>query len=71
MTWYRVKYAGVAYLPYLAFRLWTAPARPIDAAAEVGRERAHRLFSRPETVKWIQRGTGVAMASGAVAVATR
>ena len=130
-----VKYAGVAYLLYLAYRLWTSPARPIDAAADVGRERpfqlflgslaltmgnpktmifflavlptvvelkslsvagffeivlvillvlpvvlggyafgasrARRLFARPETVKWVQRGTGVAMASAAVAVATR
>jgi threonine/homoserine/homoserine lactone efflux protein len=130
-----VKYAGVAYLLYLAYRLWTAPAKPIDASVEVTRERpfqlllgslaltlgnpktmifflavlptvvelktlsaagffeivlvivvviplvlgsyafgasrARRLFSRPRTVRWIQRGTGVAMASAAVAVATR
>jgi len=130
-----VKYAGVAYLLYLAYRLWTAPAKPIDASRDVSRERplqlflgslaltlgnpktmifflavlptvvelkslsvagffeivlvilvilptvlggyafgasrARRLFSEPQTVQWVQRGTGVAMASAAVAVATR
>ncbi len=130
-----VKYAGVAYLLYLAYKLWTAPAKSIDASADVdrhrpfqlflgslaltlgnpktmifflavlptvvelkslsvagffeivavilvvlpcvlgsyafGASRARRLFSRPETVRWVQRGTGVAMASAAVAVATR
>jgi threonine/homoserine/homoserine lactone efflux protein len=81
-----VKYAGVAYLLYLAYRLWTAPAQAMDASAEVGRERpmqlflggyafgasrARRFFSTPKTVRWVQRGTGVAMASAAVAVATR
>jgi threonine/homoserine/homoserine lactone efflux protein len=33
--------------------------------------RARRFFSTPKTVRWVQRGTGVAMASAAVAVATR
>jgi threonine/homoserine/homoserine lactone efflux protein len=131
-----VKYAGVAYLLFLAYRLWTAPAQALDAeSAGVGRERpvqvflgslaltlgnpktmifflavlptvvqlkslslagffsivsvilvilplvmggyafgasrARRLFSTPKTVRWVQRGTGVAMASAAVAVATR
>jgi threonine/homoserine/homoserine lactone efflux protein len=36
-----------------------------------GASRARRLFSKPQTVRWVQRGTGVAMASAAVAVATR
>lgn len=130
-----VKYAGVVYLLYLAYRLWTAPAKPIESSGEVtnerplrlflgslaltmgnpktmifflavlptvvelktlsvagffeivllilvflplvlggyafGASRARRLFSRPKTVRWVQRGTGVAMASAAVAVATR
>ena len=130
-----VKYAGVAYLLYLAFRLWTSPAQAIDTPAEVaperplrlflgslaltlgnpktmifflavlptvvelkrlsvggflsivsvimvilplvlgtyalGASRARRLFSTPKAVRWVQRGTGVAMASAAVAVATR
>jgi threonine/homoserine/homoserine lactone efflux protein len=130
-----VKYAGVAYLLYLAYRLWTAPAKSMEASAEVpqertvrlflgslaltlgnpktmifflavlptvvelktlsvagfleiifvillvlpvvlggyafGASRARRLFSTPKTVRWVQRGTGVAMASAAVAVATR
>src|SRR3954462_7590521 len=39
-----VKYAGVAYLLYLAYRLWTAPAKPIDASSDVGRERPLQLF---------------------------
>jgi len=130
-----VKYAGVVYLLYLAYRLWTAPAQAIDTTAEVRKERplqlflgslaltlgnpktmifflavlptvvelkrltlggflsivsvivvilplvlggyafgasrARRFFSTPRTVMWVQRGTGVAMASAAVAVATR
>jgi threonine/homoserine/homoserine lactone efflux protein len=36
-----------------------------------GASRARRFFSTTKTVKWVQRGTGVAMASAAVAVATR
>src|ERR1700742_4606940 len=39
-----VKYAGVAYLLYLAYRLWTAPAKAMDASADVGRERPAQLF---------------------------
>jgi threonine/homoserine/homoserine lactone efflux protein len=30
-----VKYAGAAYLLYLAYKLWTAPAAPADTAAEM------------------------------------
>jgi threonine/homoserine/homoserine lactone efflux protein len=130
-----VKYAGVAYLLYLAYRLWTAPPKPMEASGDSRRERpvqlflgslaltlgnpktmifflavlptvvelkrlsvggfleivcvisiglplvlgsyafgasrARRFFSTPKTVRWVQRGTGVAMASAAVAVATR
>jgi threonine/homoserine/homoserine lactone efflux protein len=131
-----VKYAGVAYLLYLAFKLWTSPAQALEASsADVPRERplrlflgtlaltmgnpktmifflavlptvvelkslsvggflsigcvimvilplvlggyafgasrARRFFSTPKTARWVQRGTGVAMASAAVAVATR
>ena len=130
-----VKYAGVVYLLYLAYRLWTSPAQTVDTSTEVRRERplqlflgslaltlgnpktmifflavlptvvelkrltlggflsivsvimvilpvvlggyafgasrARRFFSTPKTVRWVQRGTGVAMASAAVAVATR
>jgi threonine/homoserine/homoserine lactone efflux protein len=76
-----VKYAGVAYLLYLAYRLWTAPPQAMDASAEVGRERpmqlflggyafgasrARRFLSTPKTVRWVQRGSGVAMASAAM-----
>ena len=130
-----VKYAGVGYLLYLAYRLWTAPAVVMESADQVraerpmrlflgslaltmgnpktmifflavlptvvelkrlspggfmsivaaitvilpsvlggyafGASRARRFFSTPKTVRWVQRGTGVAMASAAVAVATR
>src|SRR3569832_421753 len=131
-----VKYAGVAYLLYLAFRLWTSPAQALDAStAEATHERplrlflgslaltlgnpktmifflavlptvvalkrlsvggflsivgvimvilplvlggyafgacrARRCFSTPRTGRWVQRGTGGAMAAAAVAVATR
>ena len=130
-----VKYAGVAYLLYLALRLWRAPAKPITSAEPGSREqdwqlflgslaltlgnpktmvfflavlptvvelktlslngfltilaviltvlptilfayalgasRARRCFSKPETVRWLQRSTGAAMATAAVAVATR
>src|ERR1700693_2087215 len=27
-----VRYAGAVYLLYLAYRLWTAPARPLDVS---------------------------------------
>jgi threonine/homoserine/homoserine lactone efflux protein len=130
-----VKYLGVLYLLYLAYRLWSAPAKPMEAAEGAGCDRplqlflgslaltmgnpktmifflavlptvvelkslsvvgfleivlvivmalplvlsgyafgasrARRLFSTPKAVRWVQRGTGVAMASAAVAVATR
>jgi threonine/homoserine/homoserine lactone efflux protein len=37
----------------------------------LGATRARRFFRNPETVRLVQRGTGVAMATAAVAVATR
>jgi len=131
-----VKFAGAAYLLYLAYRLWTAPAAPMgDARQPTRRERPVQLFlgslaltmgnpktmvfflavlptvvelkrlsvggffeialvicfvlptvlgsyvffagrarrhlSRPESVRWVQRGTGAVMAGAALAVATR
>jgi threonine/homoserine/homoserine lactone efflux protein len=131
-----VKFAGAAYLLYLAYRLWTAPAMPLGEAQQpVRRERRFQLFlgslaltmgnpktmvfflavlptvvelnrltvggffeialvaccvlptvlgsyayfagrarkhlSRPESVRWVQRGTGMVMAGAALAVATR
>ena len=129
-----VRYAGAAYLLYLAWRLWTTPASALEIA-QAPRERPLQLFagtlaltlgnpktmvfflavlptvvelkhltvggfleialviscvlpavlgayavfaarararlSRPETVRWVQRGTGAVMAGAAVAVATR
>jgi threonine/homoserine/homoserine lactone efflux protein len=39
-----VRYAGVLYLLYLAYRLWTAPAQPLDAAVVTPSLRNSRLF---------------------------
>jgi threonine/homoserine/homoserine lactone efflux protein len=131
-----VKYAGAAYLLYLAYRLWTTPSRPIDEnvappvrqrssqlffgslALTMGNPkvmvfylallptvidlsrftvpdflkvalaicvilssvltgyalaalRARRLFKNASAIRWLNRGTGTAMAGAAVAVATR
>jgi threonine/homoserine/homoserine lactone efflux protein len=130
-----VKFAGAAYLLYLAYRLWTAPPAPLtdgqparpekplqlfmgSLALTLGNPktmifflavlptvvdlkrltvggfleialviccvlpavlgaytffagRARRHLSRPQTVRWVQRGTGAVMAGAAVAVATR
>ena len=130
-----VKFAGAAYLLYLAYRLWTAPAAPLAQGETDRRERPVQLFlgslaltlgnpktmvfflavlptvvelnkltvvgffeialvaccllplvlgsyvffagrarkhlSRPESVRWVQRGTGAVMAGAAIAVATR
>jgi threonine/homoserine/homoserine lactone efflux protein len=39
-----VRYAGAAYLLYLAWRLWVSPARALDAAGAERRERPLQLF---------------------------
>jgi threonine/homoserine/homoserine lactone efflux protein len=39
-----VKYAGAAYLLYLAWKLWTAPVQASEVAREVNSERPLRLF---------------------------
>jgi threonine/homoserine/homoserine lactone efflux protein len=39
-----IKYVGAAYLLYLAYRMWTAPAAPHDIAANGSRESDLRLF---------------------------
>jgi threonine/homoserine/homoserine lactone efflux protein len=39
-----VRYAGVLYLLYLGYRLWTAPAQPLDAAVIASSQRNSRLF---------------------------
>ena len=130
-----IRYLGAAYLLYLAWRLWTAPAQTLQGAQAPRRERPLQLFlgalaltlgnpktmvfflavlptvveldrltpagflsialvialvlpavlgaytlfaararsrlSRPQTVRWVQRGTGAVMAGAAIAVATR
>jgi len=44
MVFLAVKYAGAAYLLYLAWRLWTAPAAAGEIAAAAPSERPLRLF---------------------------
>jgi threonine/homoserine/homoserine lactone efflux protein len=39
-----IKYAGAAYLLYLAWKLWTAPAQAQDVTASAPRERPFTLF---------------------------
>jgi threonine/homoserine/homoserine lactone efflux protein len=39
-----IKWAGVAYLLYLAWKLWTAPAERVAVAAEDGRQHGWRAF---------------------------
>ena len=39
-----IKYAGAAYLVYLAYRMWTAPVEARDIAADGRRESHLRLF---------------------------
>ena len=39
-----VKYAGAAYLLYLAYKLWTAPARPLDETAVDASQTSLKLF---------------------------
>ena len=38
-----IRYAGAAYLLYLAWRLWSAPIRPLDSSAAAPQDRG-RLF---------------------------
>ena len=130
-----IRYAGAAYLLYLAYRLWTSPPQPVDDSKVPPQEsrtrlflssfaltmgtpkaisfylallptvidlahmtfttflevacaiclifttvlgcyafaavRARRLFRSRRAVRWLNRGTGTAMAGAAVAVATR
>jgi threonine/homoserine/homoserine lactone efflux protein len=39
-----IKYAGAAYLLYLAYRMWSAPVQAIDVAADIGGDGRGRLF---------------------------
>ncbi len=40
-----IKWAGVAYLLYLAYKLWSAPAERVDVAASDGRQHGWRAFA--------------------------
>src|ERR1700677_1561402 len=45
-----VRYAGALYLLYLAYKLWTAPAKPLTEADAAGLAKApHALFLRSWT----------------------
>jgi threonine/homoserine/homoserine lactone efflux protein len=39
-----IRYAAAAYLLYLAWKLWTAPARPVDATIDTSPNGRGRLF---------------------------
>jgi threonine/homoserine/homoserine lactone efflux protein len=39
-----IKWAGVAYLLYLAYKLWTAPAKQVEVGVEDGREHGSGAF---------------------------
>jgi len=39
-----IRYAAAAYLLYLAWKFWTAPARPVDTTIDVMPDGAGRLF---------------------------
>ncbi|MDP8918670.1 MAG: LysE family translocator [Pseudomonadota bacterium] len=39
-----IKYAGAAYLLYIAYKLWTAPIEALDTKAETAAERPSRLL---------------------------
>lgn len=39
-----VRYAGAAYLLYLAYKLWSMPARPLAAVEQRGDQRPSKLF---------------------------
>jgi threonine/homoserine/homoserine lactone efflux protein len=39
-----VKFAGAGYLLYLAYRLWTAPVRPVEELSDRSERKAWRLF---------------------------
>lgn len=39
-----IRYAGAAYLLWLAWNLWTVPIRPIEAAVDLSPEGGGRLF---------------------------
>jgi threonine/homoserine/homoserine lactone efflux protein len=129
-----IRYAGAAYLLFLAWKLWTAPVRSVEAvdaspdgrwrlflaglainlgnpkamvfflallptvvnldaltpagfaelaglvavivtavftAYAIAAERARRLFSSPRAIRLLNRGSGIAMAGAAAAVAAR
>jgi threonine/homoserine/homoserine lactone efflux protein len=40
-----IRYAGAAYLLYLAWKLWTAPVRPVDVSLATSGERGHLFLT--------------------------
>jgi threonine/homoserine/homoserine lactone efflux protein len=42
-----VRYAGAAYILYLAWKFWTAPARPINIEAPASAEHGRRFLAGP------------------------
>jgi threonine/homoserine/homoserine lactone efflux protein len=44
MLFVAIKWVGVFYLLYLAFRLWTAPAERVEVKADDGRQHGWRAF---------------------------
>jgi threonine/homoserine/homoserine lactone efflux protein len=57
---------------FLAMALVIACVLPVVLGAyTLFAARARARLSRPETVRWVQRGTGAVMAGAAIAVATR
>jgi threonine/homoserine/homoserine lactone efflux protein len=66
LIWFTCAATGLAMLAQTAYTVFL-----VLGGYAFGASRARRFFSMPKTVRWVQRGTGVAMASAAVAVATR
>jgi threonine/homoserine/homoserine lactone efflux protein len=69
MTWYGLSVYSPAYVLAVATPSVLLPL--VLGGYALGATKARRFFSTPGSVRWVQRGTGVAMASAAMVVATR